>query len=175
MKRTTRKDYQPIYFRADSVAWFRDGEIVPVSEPLTLEMIQGQTGRAPKGGFDIVRVPLLNAALERVCREQGRVLAYLFAHRTFENTVDVTNAQISAGTGVSTSTIVRMIDALEDENLLVQVRRKIYVNPRMIHKGDNNMEANMFRTFDDAARENGKGNYSPKAKEESEAPSDEDN
>lgn len=155
----SRKEYQPIYFRIDSMAWLTNGELVPVGEPLTAEMIMGKTGKAPKGGFDIVRVPFLNTALERVCREQGKVLAYLFANRNFENIVDKTNAQISQATGVSRSTIVRMIDALEDEGLLVQTRGKIYINPRMIHRGDNVRESVMYTEFENIMKFCKKGEY----------------
>ncbi len=177
MSKHQRNDFQPLYMQIDSKSWFRFGEIVPVNgEPLTLDMIQGRTGNAPKGGFEIVRVPYLNAALTKVCKEQGKLLAYLFQTKSYErNTVDKTNAEICAATGVSRSTIVRMIDALEEENLLIQLRRKIYVNPRMIHKGDYNMETAMFKEFDDIAREFKKGDYAPKKEEESEAPSDADN
>lgn len=161
----SRKDYQPIYFRIDSTAWLKDGEVLPVGEPLTAEMIIGRTGKAPKGGFDIVRVPFLNTALNRVCREQGKVLAYLFANRDYENIVNRTNEQISKETGVSRSTIVRMIDALEDEGLLVQTRGKIYVNPQMIHRGDNIRESVMYKEYDCIMQDHRKGKYKEESSE----------
>lgn len=159
----TRKDFQPIYFRADNKAWYYNHEIVPISQPLTLEQIQGFTGRAPKGGFDIVRVPYLSKAVAEACKGQGRILAYLFEHRIFEtNYVDITSRGLAERTDTSLSTVGRLIDKLEGEGLLVQHNRRIWVNPRLIHKGDSNREDTMFDAYDKIMQEAKKGDYTEK-------------
>lgn len=145
-----RKQYQPIYFQAENRPWYMYGEIVPKGSPLTLDQILGMSRMPPKGGFDIVRVPYLAAALEKTCKVPGRVLAYLLSNRIHEtNYVHITTKELSEATGVSVSTIVRLIDALEDAGLAVQIHGSIWINPQMIHRGGYDREKVLLKKYND--------------------------
>lgn len=156
----SRENYQPIYIRIDNRAWHINGEIVPTGYPMTVDQIVGQSGRAPKGGFDIVRVPLLNEALIKLCKAPGRVLGYLLGHRTYEtNSVGISTKELAERAGVSVSTVVRLIDEMEESGVAVQSRRQIWVNPQMIHRGTTLMEQKMYKRFDELMQEKGCGKY----------------
>lgn len=146
----SKNQYQPLYFQAENKPWYLYGEIVPKGMPLTLDQILGMSRMPPKGGFDIVRVPYLAAALEKTCKVPGRVLAYLLSNRIHEtNYVHITTKELAAATGVSVSTIVRLIDQLEEAGLAIQIHGSIWLNPQMIHRGGYDREKVLLKKYND--------------------------
>lgn len=154
-----KKMSQNAYIRIDMEKYQTTGEIVPLSGLLTEDMIVNKIGRAPKGGFEIVRVPKECEAWECVAGERGKVIAFLIENRNINNELRMTTREISEKTGVSARTIGRILDSLEEAELAVQGVRSVIINPNWIHKGDNFREAAMYAEFDRTMQYYGKGKY----------------
>lgn len=154
-----REMKQRVYVRVDMEKYMTTGEIVPVSELLTEDMIIKTIGRAPKGDFEIVRVPKECEAWKCVAGERGKVIAFLIENRNINNELRMTTREISEKTGVSARTIGRILDDLEEVELAVQGVRSVIINPNWIHKGDNFREAAMYAEFDRTMQYYSKGKY----------------
>lgn len=150
---------QNVYVRIDLEHYEATGEIVPISGVMTEDMIIRRIGKAPKGGFEIVRIPLECEAWRRVAGERGKVIAFLIENRNIQNEVRMTTKEVSSRTGVSIRTVGRIIDELEEAELAVQGVRSIILNPNWIHKGDNFREAAIYSEFDRTMRYYEKGKY----------------
>lgn len=157
MKRHPAK--QNAYIRVDMEKYQMTGEIVPLSGILTEDMIAENMGKAPKGGFEIVRIPLECEAWRCTAGERGRVVAFLIENRNINNELRMTTKNIAENTGVSTRTVGRILDDLEEAELAVQGVRSIMINPNWIHKGNNFREAVMYTEFDHTMQFYKKGKY----------------
>lgn len=158
-EKITSAEYQEGYVKIDMKRYKLSGEIVPTSGVLTSDEVTGITGRAPKGGFEIVRMPFVERMLKEVCEKRGKVLAYLLTNKDEENRVDATTASIAADTSVGISTVRKVIDIMEKYGLAVQTTGTIFINPSLSHKGNYKREGKLFDRFDSMAKKYKKGTY----------------
>lgn len=164
----TSREYQEGYVKVDMKHYKLTGEVVYIGEVLTADEVLGITGQAPKGGFEIIRMPFMARMLEAVCGERGKLLAYLLENKDDSNRLDKTTDMVAKEAGVGKSTVRRVIDIMEKYGLLVQTKGVIYINPSLSHKGNNKREGYLFKSFDSVARAYQKGEYAEKGEDREE-------
>lgn len=163
----TSSEYQEGYVKIDMKTYKLTGAIEHTSGVLTADEILGITGQAPKGGFEIVRIPFVERMLNEVCGKRGKVLSYFLNSKDEENRIDATTDIIVKETGVGKSTVREVIDIMERSGLLVQTTGTIFVNPSLAHKGNYKREGHLFKRFDSMASRYKKGVYAEKKEEDS--------
>lgn len=158
--------YEPMYVRINTKAFIETGEIIYTSEPMDIDTINGNTGLAPKGSFEILRkrpfCDMLNESGSAYCR----VLSVLLDKKTLENCVELSTKQIAERANISRNTAMGIIDKMEASKGIVQGFRKIMLNPYMIHKGDKQRESYLTTKYLEMAREFKKGDYAKKKEAE---------
>lgn len=90
---------------------------------------------------------------------RGRVIAFLIENRNINNELRMTTREISDKTGVSARTIGRILDDLEEAELVVQGIRSIMINPYWIYSGDGRDVVDIYKEFDRTMQYYRKGKY----------------
>lgn len=111
------------------------------------------------GGFKSMRTEHEGKAWRTIGGVRGRVIAFLIENRNINNELRMTTREISEKTRVSARTIGRIIDDLEDAELMVQGTRSIMINPYWIYDGDGRDVADIYKEFDRTMQYYGKGKY----------------
>lgn len=158
--------YEDLYVQIDSKKYYENGEIVVISEAINADMINGNAGKAPKGGFEILRPKPFCDMLDESEVPFCRVLSLFVGRKNSENCVDWSLQQITDETKLAKSTVRNAIKKMERSKFVVQGIRKVMVNPYILHKGDNKRESYLFANYDKLAREYKKGDYAKNSEEE---------
>lgn len=111
------------------------------------------------GDFKDMRTKYEGKAWRMIGGARGRVIAFLIENRNINNELRMTTKEISEKTGVSARTIGRILDDLEDAELVVQGIRSIMINPYWIYGGNGRDVVDIYKEFDRTMQYYGKGKY----------------
>lgn len=158
--------YEDLYVQIDSKKYYEKGEVAIISEVLNADMINGNTGKAPKGGFEILRPKPFCDMLDESDVPFCKVLSLFVGGKNSENCVDLSLQQITDKTGLAKSTVRSAIKKMERSKFVVQGIRKVMVNPYILHRGDSKRESYLSANYDKLAKEYKKGDYAKNSEEE---------
>lgn len=111
------------------------------------------------GNFNDIRTKYEGKAWRMIGGVRGRVIAFLIENRNINNELRMTTREISEKTGVSARTIGRILDDLEEAELVVQGIRSIMINPYWIYGGNGQDVVDIYKEFDRTMQYYGKGKY----------------
>lgn len=111
------------------------------------------------GDFKDMRTKYEGKAWRMIGGVRGRVIAFLIENRNINNELRMTTREISDKTGVSARTIGRILDDLEEAELVVQGIRSIMINPYWIYSGDGRDVVDIYKEFDRTMQYYRKGKY----------------
>ncbi len=160
------------YVKIDEKQYLSTGEVVVSGQPKSLvELFDDEFEKMPDKGFRIHRPDVFCRFIEAVGGKRGKVAAYILKNKSPRNALITRISDVAENTGVSMQTANDTFRLLRESNSIKTVIGALMVNPGVDHSGNREREAflmKMYETFE--YKKPGEI-----AKEESEAPSDEDN
>lgn len=140
--------YKKYYVEIDVNEYYRTGEIVPVSAPLTEMEVGRRIGLAPKGNFSITRDERLCGMLDCIGGVKGKIMSYLVGRRDSENEVLYIAKNLSEEIGVTPQAINRGLKELEKSGTIIRDYGKVMVDPEVIHRGNRQREGYLIKKYE---------------------------
>ncbi len=122
----------------------RTGEVLETTE--ILKPINRQ-------GFMITYITELINLLDTLGTKKMKIVKYILENMSkSENTLIMTIREIAEKTKTSTKTVNETLKLLEENNIIQRKTGAIMINPKLIHKGNNNKEKALLTRFYDFNR-----------------------
>ncbi len=119
----------------------RTGEVLETTE--ILKPINRQ-------GFMITYITELINLLDTLGTKKMKIVKYILENMSkSENTLIMTIREIAEETKTSTKTVNETLKLLEENSIIQRKTGAIMINPRLIHKGNNNKEKALLTRFYD--------------------------
>ena len=122
------------------------GEIRIISAPIVAPTI---TTKVPKGKFEITYTAELFDIMKTLGNKKIEVLSYILDHKDGNNTLNMTNLQLSKTLGVARQTVVDTMKILQDANLVKRKNSVIMISPKLMVKGNQLREAWLVRKYEE--------------------------
>lgn len=122
------------------------GEIRITSAPIIAPTI---TEKVPRGKFEITYTAELFDIMKTLGNKKIEVLSYILDHKDGNNSLNMTNLQLSKTLGVARQTVVDTMKILSAANLVRRENSVIMVSPRLMVKGNQLREAWLMRKYEE--------------------------
>lgn len=117
----------------------RTGEIIETTEILK------PVGRQ---GFMITYLTTILEFIETIGNKKMKIIKYILTNMDKStNTYLTTTRELAEKTETSPKTVTETLKLLEEKNIIQRRTGAIMINPRLIHKGDNNKEKALLTRF----------------------------
>ena len=120
------------------------GEIRITSSPIIAPTI---TTNVPRGKFEITYTSELFGILEKLGNKKIQVLSYILDNKDGNNSLNMTNTQLSKQLGIARQTVIDTMHILEDANLVKRQNSVIMISPGLMVKGNQLREAWLMRRY----------------------------
>lgn len=138
MERLIKKD---VILKTEIDTWInqRTGEIIETTEILK------PVGRQ---GFMITYLTTILEFIETIGNKKMKIIKYILTNMDKStNTYLTTTRELAEKTETSPKTVTETLKLLEEKNIIQRRTGAIMINPRLIHKGDNNKEKALLTRF----------------------------
>ena len=134
------------YIELDLKLLQETGEIRMIGQPIIAPTI---TEKVPRGKFEITYTAELFNIMKTLGNKKIEVLSYILDHKDGSNALNMTNAELSAATGISRPTVISTMKILQDAGLIGRKGSVIMVSPKLMVKGNQLREAWLMRRFEE--------------------------
>lgn len=136
------------YQKIDGDSYLKDGEIVPVGEPLTFDQMYGEDfEKFPEGGFGIHRIEWYCKFVEAVGGKKGKVASFLLKNKNSQNVYLGRVQDIAAEVGVAVQTVTDTIKVLREKDIIRTMTCGFMMNPGCEHRGNRRREAFLMKSY----------------------------
>lgn len=138
------------YIEIDLELLEHTGEIKLIGSPIIAPTI---TERVPRGKFEITYTAELFDIMRSLGNKKIEVLAYILDHKDGNNSLNMTNIELSKAVGVARQTVVDTMNILKNAELVGRKGSVIMISPRLMVKGNQLREAWLMRKYEEITDE----------------------
>lgn len=142
--RETTYEGKEMWVRIDPAELTRTGEIVPVGAPV---MADSSTTRVDRAGFEITYLVYVLDLIDKLGGQRYKVLKYILANKSSDNTLIITQRELAARSGVSLRTAQECLAILRDNGLISTRTGAIMLSPKIAHRGSAAREQYLMHRF----------------------------
>lgn len=161
------------YIEIDSKAYVETGDIVTIGLPIKRdELVQGLIDKTPNTGFHIFRDTIMYRMLNLI-GAKGKIAASIMKEKRETNILYTSIKEIADDSGTSVQAVTDCLKLFEEHGLIAVkkdgVRREIFINPGIAHRGNRYREKALMYEFGQFAKEAEKERKDAKKQKEDDA------
>ena len=122
------------------------GEIRIIGDPIIAPTI---IEKVPRGKFEITYTSELFDIMKTLGNKKIEVLSYILDHKDGNNSLNMTNVELSKTIGVARQTVVDTMRILRDARLIKRKGSVISISPKLMVKGNQLREAWLMRKYEE--------------------------
>lgn len=134
------------YIEIDLALLESTGEVRIIGEPIIAPTI---TERVPRGKFEVTYTAELFDIMKTLGNKKIEVLAYILDHKDGNNSLNMSNIELSKTIGVARQTVIDTVHILQDADLATRKGTVLMISPRLMVKGNQLREAWLMRKYEE--------------------------
>lgn len=104
--------------------------------------------KVERSGFEITYLLYIFNLFNELGGQKYKVVEYILKNKNAENTVIITQRELSKKTKVSINTVTETIKILKEAELIQTRPGVIMIHPKIAHKGSSNKERHLLQKFE---------------------------